>query len=215
MELHHLNDAGFLARTRRTRPKSAISNRRSVPDLLAWASWVMAKSEQSPALHHCLLLNQLTSVCRGEIDRLMVLMPPGSAKSTYASLLFPAWWFTQHPDSSVIATSHTTSLAEQFGRQVRELVEEYGDQLGYGLHASRKAAGQWQTTAKGEYFATGIRGPLTGRRADLVIIDDPVKSHAEADSPVLARSGVELVPLRSDHSAQATRSDRADHDALA
>ena len=153
--------------------------------LLAWASWVMAKSEQRPALHHCLLLNQLTSVCRGEIDRLMVLMPPGSAKSTYASLLFPAWWFTQHPDSSVIATSHTTSLAEQFGRQVRELVREYGDQLGYGLHPSRKAAGHWQTTAKGEYFATGIRGPLTGRRADLVIIDDPVKSHAEADSPVL------------------------------
>ena len=153
--------------------------------LRAWASWVMAKSEQRPALHHCLLLNQLTSVCRGEIDRLMVLMPPGSAKSTYASLLFPAWWFTQHPDSSVIATSHTTSLAEHFGRQVRELVEEYGDQLGYGLHASRKAAGHWQTTAKGEYFATGIRGPLTGRRADLVIIDDPVKSHAEADSPVL------------------------------
>ena len=72
--------------------------------LPAWASWVMAKSEQSLALHHCLLLNQLTSVSRGEIDRLMVLMPPGSAKSTYASLLFPAWWFTQHPDSSVIAT---------------------------------------------------------------------------------------------------------------
>ncbi len=116
----------------------------------------------------------------------MVLMPPGSAKSTYASLLFPAWWFTLHPDSSVIAASHTTSLAEHFGRQVRELVREYGDQLGYGLHnTGRKAAGHWQTTGKGEYYAAGIRGPLIGRRADLVIIDDPIKSQADADSPVL------------------------------
>jgi len=115
----------------------------------------------------------------------MVLMPPGSAKSTYASLLFPAWWFTQHPASSVIATAHTTSLAEHFGRQVRELVREYEDLLGYGLHAARKSAGHWQTTTKGEYFAAGIRGPLTGRRADLAVIDDPTKSQAEADSPVM------------------------------
>ncbi len=153
--------------------------------LLYWAAWVVAKSGQAPARHHCLLLKQLESVCRGEIDRLMVLMPPGSAKSTYGSLLFPAWWFTQHPASSVIATSHTRSLAEHFGRQVRELIREYGDELGYTLCAGRQAAGTWQTTGKGEYFATGIRGPLTGHRADLVVIDDPVKSQADADSPTL------------------------------
>jgi predicted phage terminase large subunit-like protein len=154
-------------------------------DLLTWATWVMARSGQSPAPHHRLLLEQLDQVCRGETDRLMVLMPPGSAKSTYASLLYPAWWFTQHPDSSVITTSHTRSLAEHFGRQVREIVREYACQLGYGLHSARQAAGHWLTTGKGEYFAAGIRGPLIGRRADLVIIDDPIKSQAEADSPVL------------------------------
>ena len=119
------------------------------------------------------------------MDRLMVLMPPGSAKSTYASLLYPAWWFTQHPNSSVITTSHTRSLAEHFGRQVREMVREYAQLLGYGLHSGPQAAGHWQTTDNGGYFAAGIRGPLTGRRADLVIIDDPIKSQAEADSPVL------------------------------
>jgi hypothetical protein len=70
-------------------------------------------------------------------------------------------------------------------RQVREIVREYSCQLGYGLHAGRQAAGHWLTTGKGEYFAAGIRGPLIGRRADLVIIDDPIKSQAEADSPVL------------------------------
>jgi predicted phage terminase large subunit-like protein len=153
--------------------------------LLSWASWAVAKSGQTPALHHRLLLEQLDSLCRGDIDRLMVLMPPGSAKSTYGSLLFPAWWFTQHPESSVIATSHTRSLAEHFGGQVRELIRESEDQLGYSLHIGRQAAGHWQTTRRGEYFATGIRGPLTGHRADLVIIDDPVKSQAEADSPTL------------------------------
>jgi predicted phage terminase large subunit-like protein len=91
----------------------------------------------------------------------------------------------RYPDSSVIAASHTASLAEHFGRQVRELIREYGDLLGYGLRSTRRAAGHWLTTGKGEYFAAGIRGPLTGRRADLVIIDDPVKSQAEADSPVM------------------------------
>ena len=154
-------------------------------DLIDWASWVLGPNGQSPALHHRLLLQQLEAIGRGEIDRLMVLMPPGSAKSTYASILYPAWWFTQHPVSSVIATSHTTSLAEHFGRQARELVRENGSRLGYALHGGKQAAGHWQTSNKGEYFAAGMRGPLTGHRADLVVIDDPIKSHAEADSPVL------------------------------
>jgi predicted phage terminase large subunit-like protein len=155
------------------------------PGLVDWARSVLQRDGQAPAKHHLLLLKSLDRISRGDIDRLMVLMPPGSAKSTYTSLLFPAWWFTQHPVSSVVATSHTTSLAEHFGRQVRELVREYHDQLGYHLHASRQAAGHWQTSERGEYFATGIRGPLIGRRADLVIIDDPVKSEAEADSHLL------------------------------
>jgi predicted phage terminase large subunit-like protein len=153
--------------------------------LIDWTNWVLGPSGQSPALHHKLLLQQLDAISRGEIDRLMVLMPPGSAKSTYTSILYPAWWFTQHPVSSVIATSHTTNLAEHFGHQARELAREHGARLGYSLLAGRQAAGHWQTSDKGEYFAAGIRGPLTGRRADLVIIDDPIKSHAEADSPLL------------------------------
>jgi predicted phage terminase large subunit-like protein len=153
--------------------------------LTDWANWVLSPIGQSPALHHRLLLEQLEAISRGTIDRLMVLMPPGSAKSTYVSILYPAWWFTQHPVSSVIATSHTRGLAENFGRQVRDLVKEHESRLGYGLHTGLRAAGHWQTTRKGEYFAAGIRGPLAGRRADLVIIDDPVKTHAEADSPLL------------------------------
>jgi predicted phage terminase large subunit-like protein len=153
--------------------------------LIGWTTLVLGQSAMRPASHHRLLLGQLEAICHGEIDRLMVLMPPGSAKSTYTSILFTPWWFTQRPNSSVITTTHTRSLAEDFGRQTRDLILEHGSQLGYGLRAGDRAAGHWRTSTRGDYFASGIRGPLIGRRADLVIIDDPIKSHAEADSPVM------------------------------
>ena len=162
------------------------ANEELVPSgLIEWACIALAPVAQRPALHHLHILRQLEAICRGDIDRLMVLMPPGSAKSTYASVLYAPWWFKQHPSSSVIATSHTRSLAEHFGRQTRDLIRERSELLGYGLLAGDHAAGHWRTSAKGDYFAVGVRGPLTGRRADLVVIDDPIKSHAEADSPVM------------------------------
>jgi hypothetical protein len=74
-----------------------------------------------PAQHHRLLLRELEAVERGEVARLMVLMPPGSAKSTYASVIFPAWYLGRHPENSVIAASHTEELADRFGRRVRNL----------------------------------------------------------------------------------------------
>ncbi|MBN8910409.1 MAG: terminase family protein, partial [Rhodospirillales bacterium] len=148
-----------------------------------WAEHALEPLGQKPAAHHRLLLTELEALSRGESDRLMVLMPPGSAKSTYASMLFPAWWFTQHPASNVIAASHTANLAEHFGRQVRNTIIEHATDLGYGLAPDNRAAARWQTTERGTYFAAGVRGPITGRRADLAIIDDPVKSQAEADSP--------------------------------
>ena len=145
-----------------------------------WAKTAISPLE--PAAHHLLLLAKLERLEAGEIDRLMVLMPPGSAKSTYVSVLFPAWWLHRRRRSAVIAACHTADLAEHFGRQVRRLVNEHVDLLGYGLATGDRAAGRWTTTDGGTYFATGVRGPITGRRADLVVIDDPIKSHAEADS---------------------------------
>jgi len=118
----------------------------------------------------------------GNSDRLMILMPPGSAKSTYTSVIFPAWWFTQHPRSSVIAASHSYSLAEHFSHRTMALIGAKQAYLGFGLKAGQKASASWSTSTGGEYVAAGVRGPITGRRADLVIIDDPVKSRAEAES---------------------------------
>ena len=152
-----------------------------------WAGHVIGQRGYVPARHHRMLLDKLTLIADGTIDRLMVLMPPGSAKSTYASLVFPAWWLARHPASSVIAASHTAELADHFGRQLRNLVAEEAEMLGYGLAGDNRAAHRFRATNGGEYFATGIHGPVTGRRADLVVIDDPIKSHAEADSE-LARA---------------------------
>ena len=135
-----------------------------------------------PAAHHRMLLTKLNWVSETPGARLLVQMPPGSAKSTYGSMLFPAWWFARHPRSSVIAVAHTRELAWHFGRGVRRWAEEHDERLGYGFDRDNRAAHRFRTTLGGEYFATGIGGGITGRRADLVVIDDPIKSHAEADS---------------------------------
>jgi predicted phage terminase large subunit-like protein len=158
-------------------------NRRSIrTSLIEWARFALAPLGQQPARHHIRLIDELTAISAGDCDRLMVLMPPGSAKSTYASVLFPVWWFTQHPASAVIAASHTADLGAHFGRQVRNLIAEHDVLLGYSVARDKRAAGRWQTTRKGNYHSVGVRGPIVGRRADLVLIDDPVKSQAEADS---------------------------------
>ncbi|WP_284944553.1 phage terminase large subunit [Acidisoma cladoniae] len=151
--------------------------------LAEWSELVLLQVEQSPAVHHRLLIARLEDVSQGRTDRLMVLMPPGSAKSTYVSMLFPAWWLAQHPRHALIMACHTDSLASHFGRRTRALVQEFGATLGYSLATDERAAHRWRTKDGGEYFSAGIRGPIAGRRADLAIIDDPVKSWAEADSP--------------------------------
>jgi predicted phage terminase large subunit-like protein len=135
-----------------------------------------------PAAHHKLLIDKLEKVSTGDIDRLAVFMPPGAAKSTYASILYAPWHFAQHPDHCLIAASHTAELAEKWGRRVRNLLAEHSLILGVGLAPDSQAAGRWETDHGGEYFAAGIGGAIAGRRADLVVIDDPVRSREDADS---------------------------------
>lgn len=114
----------------------------------------------------------------------MVCMPPGSAKSTYTSIEFPAWFMGRNPALSVIAASHTAELAERFGRRVRNIVgsQEFRAVFGFGVAQDSASAGRWDTDKGGEYFAAGVGGAITGRRADLAVIDDPVKSREDADS---------------------------------
>ena len=160
----------------------AVPTLQAKPDLLAFATQALEPWGQTPAAHHRLILDRLSDISSGQIDRLMLLLPPGHGKSTYASVIFPAWWFSHHPASSVITVCHTADLADHFARRVRSLVQEHAETLGYGLARDDRAAARWRTTTRADYYAAGIRGPITGRRADLVLIDDPVKSRAEADS---------------------------------
>lgn len=138
-----------------------------------------------PARHHRLLIDRLEAVARGDIPNLAVFMPPGSAKSTYGSILFAPWVMSQHPDWGVLAASHTTELAEKWGRRVRNLVGEHSSTLGIGLSADSQAAGRWAITSGGEYYAAGVGTGIAGFRAKLGLIDDPIRSRQDADSELI------------------------------
>lgn len=144
--------------------------------------------EVRPAKHHLLIIEALEEVERAELDVLIIMAPPGSAKSFYASMAFPAWYLGNHPDRCVIAASHTQELAERFGRRVRNIIGGEPHKRSFpecGLSEDSTAAGRWETAKGGEYFAAGVGGSVTGRRADLAIIDDPVKSREDADSETI------------------------------
>ena len=94
-----------------------------------------------PAAHHLLLIDRLEKVARGELKRLAVFMPPGSAKSTYSSILFPPWFLANAPGKSLIAASHSVDLAEKFGRRVRGLITERGPVLGVEFIARQSGRG--------------------------------------------------------------------------
>jgi predicted phage terminase large subunit-like protein len=137
-----------------------------------------------PAAHHKLLIEHLEAVERGEIHKLMVWMPPGSAKSTYTSVYFPPWYMGRNPSIPVIGVSNTTELAERFSRRARNITADplYRNVFGFGCSEDTKSAGSWENEAGGEFFAAGIGSAITGRRAKLGLIDDPIKSREEADS---------------------------------
>ena len=162
------------------------SRRKIRTSLRDWCIHALASQGMRPARHHDLLLRELAALESGDFDRLMVCMPPGSAKSTYASTLFPVWYMAKHPRHCVIAASHTAELAERFGRRVRNTMIEHSATLGVDVSPDSAAAGRWETTEGGEYFAAGVGGSVTGRRADLVIVDDPVRSRQDADSKVVS-----------------------------
>ena len=140
-----------------------------------------------PAAHHLKICERLEALERGEISRLMIFMPPGSAKSSYGSVMFPSWYIGRNPTKSLIAASHGVDLAERFGRRVRNIISEprYAHVFrACRLSSDSQAAGRWATTEGGEYYAAGVGTGILGFRADLAIIDDPVAGRDDADSEV-------------------------------
>jgi predicted phage terminase large subunit-like protein len=137
-----------------------------------------------PAAHQRLMIEKLEAVERGEITRLMLLLPPGSGKSSWTSQYFAAWFMGKNPQASILAISNKTEFAERWSRKVRNAVADltFRQVFGFGLNEAVAAAGSWENEKGGEYHAAGMGSAIAGRRADLAIIDDPVPGREEADS---------------------------------
>jgi predicted phage terminase large subunit-like protein len=131
--------------------------------------------------HHKIMADAFERVANGELKRLIINMPPRHTKSEFASYLFPAWFLGKFPEKKIIQTAHTAELAVGFGRKVRNLVNTSGYQEIFPtkLSSDSKAAGRWNTHAGGDYFAIGVGGAVTGKGADVLIIDDP---HSEQEA---------------------------------
>ena len=132
--------------------------------------------------HHAIMASAFERVANGECKRLIINMPPRHTKSEFASYLLPAWFLGKYPNKKVIQTSHTAELAVGFGRKVRNLVDQEAYKQLFpelSLQSDSKAAGRWNTSKGGDYFAIGVGGAVTGKGADLLIIDDP---HSEQEA---------------------------------
>ena len=130
----------------------------------------------------------LEAIERGDIDRLMIFMPPRSGKSELASRRFPAWCLGRNPRRQIICASYSTDLAVDFGRDVRNLVGSPEYKVIFPdveLAEDSQAANRWHTNHGGSYIAAGVGASITGRGADLLNIDDPIKDRREADSKLV------------------------------
>jgi predicted phage terminase large subunit-like protein len=131
--------------------------------------------------HHKILADMLMAIERGDKSRICVNIPPRHGKSQMDSIFYPAWYLGRNPAKKVIMASHTTDLAVDFGRKVRNLInsDEYRAVFpNVALAYDSKSAGRWNTNFGGEYYACGVGSALAGRGAHLLIIDDP---HSEQD----------------------------------
>lgn len=132
--------------------------------------------------HHALMAQKFEDIANGKSKRLIINMPPRHTKSEFASYLLPAWYLGRYPGKKIIQCSNTAELAVGFGRKVRNLVdsEPYAKIFpNVHLRSDSKAAGRWATNENGDYFAIGVGGTVTGKGADLLIIDDP---HSEQEA---------------------------------
>lgn len=161
----------FLAR--RTGARSAESFRSFVTRIHPRFEWY----------RHCeVLARVIDRLVAGELNRVMVFMPPRHGKSEVFSRLLPAYYLSRHPDRFVGITSYTAELAYTFSRASRE---HHLDNVNGALRGESMAVRHWETGRGGGLFAAGVGGPITGKGMHLGIIDDPVKNAEAAASPIV------------------------------
>jgi len=178
----------------------ALRRRRAVDSFVEYNRYIAEEEAgeegepEYPADHHVLLCQALQSLADdsllwGEpVRNLMVFMPPGMAKSTYATVRFPAWYLGRFKRRGVISASYNDTLAEHFGKKVRNLVASPAHLALFPhcmLSEDSRAKGEWETDGGGFYFAAGVGVGVTGRRGDLVIGDDLIKGRFDAESPTV------------------------------
>ena len=160
--------------------RKVVTRQKAASDFMAYVNYVWPSFIHGR--HHEKMARAFERVARGEVKRLIINMPPRHTKSEFASYLLPSWFLGMYPGKKIIQTSHTAELAVGFGRKVRNLVDSdaYKDIFpDVALQSDSKAAGRWATNYGGDYFAIGVGGAVTGKGADLLIIDDP---HSEQEA---------------------------------
>lgn len=141
-------------------------------------NWILAS-------HLALLDATLVAVERGDINRLMVFLPPQHGKSSLISLYFPAWYIGRHPDKYIVLASYEATFAASWGGRARDIIRDYGLELfGVSLDVHRQASDWWWTSDGGYMLSAGVGGPITGKTASVAIIDDPIKNAEEANSAI-------------------------------
>jgi hypothetical protein len=146
--------------------------------------------ETTQAVHHGMILREMQRCMETPHGRLMIMAPPGSAKSTYASVVAPSWYLGKYPNRRVILSSYGADLARRHGRRTRQLLRssEAMGILGCTLSPESRAAEEFALTNASEYMACGILGGITGNRAHGIVIDDPIKGRQDADSQIVRNS---------------------------
>ena len=160
--------------------KSALEREKAQSSFMAyvkmmWPGFVHGR-------HHAVMAKKFEAIANGTLKRLIINMAPRHTKSEFASYLLPSWFLGKYPGKKIIQSSNTSDLAVNFGRKVRNLVgsEQYSTVFpNVSLRQDSKSAGRWATNQNGEYFAIGVGGTVTGKGADLLIIDDP---HSEQEA---------------------------------
>lgn len=165
-----------------------LFNRECRKDFQLFCEVVMEAEGRSPAFHHRRIIQELEDVAAGVTERLMMFAPPGSAKSTYTARLFPAWCLARTAKLTMIGASHIQTFSETNSAAIQRVIRDHSDVLGINLLTEAKH--RWDTTNLSEYRSVGVAATVTGTRADLIIIDDPIAGREDADS-LLQRNKLE------------------------
>lgn len=163
-----------------------VARRNAKNHLIDFTKYTYLNYQAAP--HHNLLADALEQIEDRTIDRLIVSMPPRHGKSELCSIRFPAWYLGRNKSHRIIASSYSSTLAENFGKKARNIVlsKEYKSIFDLGLSKDSASKTEWDLLDNsGGYFGTGVGGAATGKGADILLIDDPIKNRQDANSKTI------------------------------